>query len=107
MVRREWIELIRAWPPQIRSQCAFVALSDHGHREGSPSGSMFSCHDPGGRTRPETGAHALHVDVSRSPISDGCCKLRDVTDPFQSLPATRPSLEPGSWGQEITHQGPI
>ena len=67
-MRKEWIELIRAWPPQIGSQCAFVALSDHG----APSGSMFSCHDPAGRTWPEAGADALHIDVSRSPISDGC-----------------------------------
>lgn len=56
------------------------------------------------------------MNVLGSPICDGCYKLRDVTDPRQSLPhpawtlpplpATQPSLEPGSWAQEITHQGP-
>lgn len=61
--------------------------------------STSSCHSPGGSTWSEAGA--WH------------CKLRDATNP--ALPArTLPPLppieafgEPGSRGQEITHQGPI
>lgn len=77
---------------------------------------MSSCCGPRGRTWPETGSDAPSIYVLCSVISDGCCKLRDVTDPRQPLlhlawtlpplPATQPSLEPGSWEQEITHQGP-
>lgn len=51
----------------------------------------------------------MYIDVLCSPVSDGCCKCRDVTDPRQPLPHlawTLPPLEPGSWEQEITHQGP-
>lgn len=105
------------WPPQMRGQGAFVALRVTVAPEKSsclaPSpATMVQEEGRGQRLEPDV----LHTDVSHRPISgrhckQGCHKYIPTPPPPHPDPASpvlhRGLPEPVSWGQEITHQGPI